>query len=416
MKNFYKITYKVLVVELLILQLFSLECFAGIASSSVVSSQESFVQKNEEAKKTNNISGKTNGWVLFSSLNKHRFALSPPYSLAMNQDDYIYSNPNTSEVFRIGRGDLWDKVDVISEESDQNNQKWAYISFDNMLLLENRPLKLKLISSLNKFLIEEFSSLAGLWIVVEMLPETEKNSFPFVGLTGWGPIACGTLLGYLSSTFLVTKYNERIINDENKDKNIISDYHLPVASPAQEGSPNNIGDKQNNTKTSANNNEANLQKKRLSMQLGYGAASNFNAILPFPTTYDIDNLTGISMGLNYDADFLFPDNIAPFSNVLRFSIEGMSNGSKYLLPFSVILLADQYDDLNRVRTYLGIGTASYFGNYSEGLGLKGSIKFILGLGERDKIGARTIELGLEVGTTDFGRFYRINILCGLFSL
>lgn len=138
-----------------------------------------------------------------------------PFSTYM-RGDYIYSEPNASEAFRIGYGEYLDPVLVIKEEAI-NGDKWLYSSYDEMLLLKNKELKSKIIGSGSKTFICIMGATIGALTIGMYLVENNKNTSRTNAYGGWDLGAIGAIIGYFISNYFVDKYNHSIIDDYNKN-------------------------------------------------------------------------------------------------------------------------------------------------------------------------------------------------------
>lgn len=166
---------------------------------------------------TNSLALEYQGWVKDKST--YRDTLNYifyryPSSVIIGEDDYIYLSPSTSESNRIGFGERGDRM-LATEENIINREKWLNVNFDELLLLNNRELRSKLIIGEEKVRIEMMSTsvVGGIfgWIAFNSIQNNQDKSISGIIQGILQPLewfGLGALIGFVGSNYFIDKHNK----------------------------------------------------------------------------------------------------------------------------------------------------------------------------------------------------------------
>jgi hypothetical protein len=176
-----KMRYRNLVICLLMISC-SISIFSGIAYCKGFYGEESY------------------GWIKKETINTFIDQAEA------QRNDYIYSEPNLAEVYRIGYVEPRDRVLTLGNEMI-DGEEWVHVQFPEWLLLKNRSMKSKLILGQKEFLAQSIGMGIGGIIAYEIA--THSTNDIGVGI----PVICvGAFLGFWSGSTLVESYNHGVID------------------------------------------------------------------------------------------------------------------------------------------------------------------------------------------------------------
>lgn len=152
------------------------------------------------------------GWIQKQSIDRDWKHF--PFKAKMT-GNYIYSQPNTTEVFRIGFGEEGDQIHAL-KESLSSEEVWININFEEIQLLKYRGIRSKYIDQDRKDNLEAIAFLCGALLGASLYVNSNNSNVNVAlaiseVLIGF---AIGGIIGLFGSAICIEKYNSSLLESE----------------------------------------------------------------------------------------------------------------------------------------------------------------------------------------------------------